>query len=69
MLGIDEAVTGWAALRWMGAAWFDGTARTASHSARRAAAGPPAIELPRRALAVSQEFLHPDQITWSTAYR
>jgi hypothetical protein len=56
----DEAVTGWAALRWMGAAWFDGTAgettlRDVPLLARRDRAAPPGA-------AVSQEFLHPDEI-------
>jgi hypothetical protein len=61
VLGVDEAVTGWAALRWVGAAWFDGTAgptalRDVPLLARRDRAAPPGA-------AVSQEFLHPDEIT------
>ncbi|MDR7252645.1 hypothetical protein J2X46_001621 [Nocardioides sp. BE266] len=60
VLGEDEAVTGWAALHWGGAAWFDGTRD-----------GVVPLEVPvvaRRHLvaqdgfAVSQEFLHPDEI-------
>ncbi|MCP3422782.1 hypothetical protein [Nocardioides pinisoli] len=57
----DEAVTGWASLRWMGAAWFDGTTgptalRDVPLLARRDRAAP-------RGAVVSQEFLHPDEIT------
>ncbi len=60
VLGVDEAVTGWAALRWMGAAWFEGTAgptslRDVPLLARRDRAAPPGAT-------VSQEFLHPDEI-------
>lgn len=55
----DEAVTGWAALRWLGGAWFDGTdgysLRDVPLLARRDRAAPPGA-------AISQEFLHPDQI-------
>lgn len=56
----DEAVTGWAGLRWLGGAWFDGTeGRTGRRQvpllARRDRTAP-------RGTAVSQEFLHPDQI-------
>ena len=56
-----EAVTGWAALHWMGAAWFDGAAgptslRDVPLLARRDRAAPTGA-------AVSQEFLHPDEIT------
>lgn len=55
-----EAVTGWAALRWSGAAWFDGTAggaklRDVPLLARRDRAAPPGAM-------VSQEFLHPDEL-------
>lgn len=56
----DEAVTGWAGLRWQRAAWFDGT--QSSHGlrdvpllVRRDRAAPPGS-------VVSQEFLHPDEI-------
>jgi hypothetical protein len=61
VLGMDEAVTGWAALRWMGAAWFDGTdgparLRDVPLLARRDRAAAPGT-------VVSQEFLHPDEIT------
>jgi hypothetical protein len=56
----DEAVTGWAGLRWLGGAWFDGTdGYSSSHDvpllARRDRAAPPGAS-------ISQEFLHPDQI-------
>lgn len=56
----NEAVTGWAALRWLGGAWFDGTDEYAGRRdvplmARRDRAAPPGAT-------VSQEFLHPDQI-------
>ena len=56
-----EAVTGWAGLRWQGAGWFDGTAgparlRAVPVLARRDRAAPPGA-------VVSQEFLHPDEIT------
>lgn len=56
----DEAVTGWAALRWLGGAWFDGTdgyssLRDVPLLARRDRAAPPGAT-------ISQEFLHPDQI-------
>lgn len=56
----DEAVTGWAGLRWQGAAWFDGTAgrvdvRDVPLLVRRDRAAPPGA-------VVSQEFLHPDDI-------
>jgi hypothetical protein len=56
----DEAVTGWAALRWLGGAWFDGTdghssLRDVPLLVRRDRAAPPGA-------AISQEFLHPDQI-------
>jgi hypothetical protein len=56
----DEAVTGWAALHWVRAAWFDGTVD-----------GTQPLDVPlvaRRHLiaqpgfAVNQEFLHPDEI-------
>jgi hypothetical protein len=53
----DEAVAGWAALRWLGGVWFDGHARRCDVPllARRDRAAPPGA-------VVSQEFLHPDQI-------
>ena len=56
----DEAVTGWAALRWRGGVWFDGAdpitgPRDVPLLARRDRAAPPGAT-------VSQEFLHPDQI-------
>ena len=56
----DEAVTGWAALAWQGAAWFDGTwdglrERPVTVVARRNVRPQPGI-------AVSQEFLNPEQI-------
>lgn len=60
MLKEDEAVTGWAALHWEGAAWFDGTRDGAMRLdiplvARRHLVAPPGCE-------VSQEFLAPDEI-------
>ncbi|KQV67959.1 hypothetical protein ASC64_12325 [Nocardioides sp. Root122] len=55
----DEAVTGWAALRWQRAEWFDGLSGSAPREVplvttrdRTAQAG----------MRVSQEFLHPDEI-------
>ena len=56
----DEAVTGWAALHWQGATWFDGTTdgvapRDVPLVARR--------HLSTQAgFSVSQEFLHPGEI-------
>lgn len=60
MLGADEAVTGWAALAWQGAAWFDGTwdgtrPRPVTVVARRNVRPQPGFN-------VSQEFLHPAEI-------
>lgn len=60
MLRDDEAVTGWAGLDWLGAAWFDGT----SDGVRPR----PVTVVTRRnvraqsGFRVSQEFLHPDEI-------
>ena len=59
-LRADEAVTGWAGLAWLGAAWFDGTrdgirSRPVSVVARRHVMAQPGFE-------VSQEFLHPREI-------
>lgn len=56
----DEAITGWAALHWAGDPWFDGTAdgvspRDVTVAVRRHLAAQPGF-------AVSQEFLHPDEI-------
>ena len=56
----DEAVTGWAALAWLGGSWFDGThdgvrPRPVTVVARRNVRARPGFE-------VSQEFLHPDEI-------
>lgn len=56
----DEAVTGWAAMAWAGARWFDGTdgglrPRDVHIVARRHIAAQPGWF-------VSQEFLHPDDI-------
>lgn len=61
VLRADEAVTGWAGLRWQGAAWFEGTdgagrLREVTLLARRDRAVPPGA-------AISQEFLHPNRIT------
>lgn len=60
VLGEDEAVTGWAGLHWLGAAWFDGTwdgvsPRPVTVVARRHVRAQPGFD-------VSQEFLHPDEI-------
>lgn len=60
VLGVDEAVTGWAGLAWLGAAWFDGTwdgarPRPVTVVARRHVRARPGFE-------VSQEFLHPQEI-------
>lgn len=60
LLKEDEAVTGWAALHWEGAAWFDGTlggdeARDVPLVARRHLLVQPGFE-------VSQEFLAPAEI-------
>lgn len=60
VLGEDEALTGWAALHWTGAAWFDGTAggvepRDVPLVARRHL-------VTQAGFAVSQEFLHPREI-------
>lgn len=56
----DEAATGWAALHWGGAAWFDGTRdgvalRDVPVVARRHLVA-------QDGFSVSQEFLHPDEI-------
>lgn len=61
VLGEDEAVTGWAALNWMGAAWFAGSVngtegRDVPLVARRHLVAQPGF-------AVSQEFLAPSEIT------
>ena len=61
VLGDDEAVTGWAALNWMCARWFDGTSdgvrpRDVPLVAKRHLVAQPGFS-------VSQEFLHPDTIT------
>jgi hypothetical protein len=60
VLRTDEAVTGWAGLRWLGGAWFDGMdgygeLYDVPLLARRDRAAPPGAM-------ISQEFLHPDQI-------
>lgn len=56
----EEAVTGWAALDWVKARWFDGTTdgatlRNVDLVTRRHIAAQPGF-------VVSQEFLHPDEI-------
>ena len=61
VLRADEAVTGWAGLAWEGAAYFDGTSggtrtRAVTVVARRNVRPRPGFE-------VSQEFLHPAEIT------
>ena len=60
VLATDEAVTGWAALAWSGAFWFDGTwdgvrQRPVTLAARRHLMPPPGCE-------VSQEFVRPREI-------
>jgi hypothetical protein len=60
VLRTDEAVTGWAGLHWLGAAWFEGTSdgvreRPVTVVARRHVRAQPGFE-------VSQEFLPPDEI-------
>lgn len=60
VLGDEEAVTGWAALHWSGARWFEGSCggtaeRDVTVVARRHLIAQPGF-------AVSQEFLHPDEI-------
>lgn len=61
LLRPGEAVTGWAALHWLGAAWFDGTTdgearRDVPLSTLRHVAGQPGVQ-------VSQEFVLPAEIT------
>jgi hypothetical protein len=60
VLKVDEAVTGWAALDWQGARWFDGTSdgvelRNVPLVARRHLLEQPGFS-------VSQEFLDPQEI-------
>jgi hypothetical protein len=55
-----EAVTGWAALRWQRAAWFDGI--SASGPARDVALVVKRDRAAQPGFSVSQEFLHPDEI-------
>ena len=60
VLRSDEAVTGWAALDWRGAPWFDGTSnglqlRDVPLVARRHL-------LAQQGYSVSQEFLHPADV-------
>lgn len=60
VLKADEAVTGWAGLTWLGAAWFDGTwdgirPRPVTVVTRRHVRSQPGFD-------VSQEFLHPAEI-------
>jgi hypothetical protein len=56
-----EAVTGWAGLRWERAAWFDG--RTRGGALRDVPVVTTRDRAAQRGLTVSQEFLHPDEIT------
>jgi hypothetical protein len=56
----DEAVTGWAALGWEHAAWFDGS--TADGSLRDVSMVTTRDRTAQPGLAVSQEFLDPDEI-------
>ncbi len=55
-----EAVTGWAALRWRGAAWFDATA--GGRVPRRVPLVATRDRTAQPGIAISQEFLHPDEV-------
>lgn len=57
-----DAVTGWAALRWQGAAWFDGTADGVDIRDIPVVASRHLIAQP--GFSVSQEFLASDEITF-----
>lgn len=56
----DEAVTGWAALDWQGARWFDGTSDGLEHRDVPLVARRHLLRQP--GFSVSQEFLHPREI-------
>lgn len=56
-----DAVTGWAALRWQGAAWFDGTVDGVDTRDVPVVAGRHLIAQP--GFSISQEFLAPHEIT------
>jgi hypothetical protein len=56
----EEAVTGWAALRWSGATWFDGTRDGVVNLDVPVVARRHLVA--QRGFSVSQEFLHPDGI-------
>ncbi|MEO5663381.1 MAG: hypothetical protein ABIR39_08845 [Nocardioides sp.] len=61
VLGDGDAVTGWAALHWLGAPWFDGTIDGAETRDIPVVAGRHLIAQP--GFSVSQEFLAPGEIT------
>ncbi|WP_191277434.1 hypothetical protein [Nocardioides flavus (ex Wang et al. 2016)] len=56
------AVTGWAALRWQGASWFEGTGRDLQPLPVSIAVGDRHAVRPRAGLSVSQEILPPGTI-------
>lgn len=60
VLRTGEAVTGWAALRWLGGSWFTGTTAGAH------LLDVPLVTLRQRAaqpgFGISQDFLHPDEV-------
>lgn len=56
------ALTGWAALRWQGAVWFDGLVSGREHRAVTIAVGDRHVVRPRPGLLVSQEILPPGTI-------
>lgn len=60
LLGPWSAVTGWAGLRWLGGAWFDGS--TASGEARDLPVAVHKHLLPRPGFRLSQEFVRPGEI-------
>lgn len=60
VLRAGEAVTGWAALRWERAAWFDGTA--GGVVARDVPLVADRDRAAQQGFTVSQEFLHPDEV-------
>ncbi len=56
----DDALTGWAALHWQGAAWFEGLTGGGDPLAVPVVASRHLV--PQQGFMVSQEFLHPDEI-------
>jgi hypothetical protein len=62
------AVTGWAALRWLGAAWFDGTVLGGEERSVVLAVGCRSIR-PQPGIATSQERLDPTEIEVSRGLR